>query len=103
MNENSASDPYIKENTIDHGENGHNVGINDAIIIIDVSDSSNIKSTNINSNNTTTIPLVQLNLFGEVSVDQGEKKWVKEYKKKNGTIVKQNISEKYRTGPPLSG
>ena len=27
--ENSVSDPYIEENSIDHGENDHNVGTND--------------------------------------------------------------------------
>ena len=75
--ENSASDPYIEENIIDYGENGHNVGINDLNITIE--GSNNIKSTfaNINSNTTTTPSLIRLNLFGEVSVDQGEKKWVK--------------------------
>ena len=92
--ENSASDPYIEENIIDHGENGHNVRINDSNTTIEASNNTNSTSTNINSNTTTTKPLVQLNLFGEVSVDQGEKKFVKGYTKKDGTIIKGHIKYK---------
>ena len=94
VDENSPSDPYSEENTIDHVENGHNVGINDSNITIEVSNNTNSTSININSNTTTTKPLVQLNLFGEVSVDQGEKKWIKGYTKKDGTIVKGHMKFK---------
>ena len=94
VDENSPSDPYSEENTIDHVENGHNVGINDSNTTIEVSNNTNSTSININSNTTTTTSLVQLNLFGEVSVDQGEKKWVKGYTKKDGSIVKGHMKYK---------
>ena len=87
VDENSPSDPYSEENTIDHVENGHNVGINDSNTTIEVSNNTNSTFININSNIVTTKPLVQLNLFGEASIDQGDKKWIKGYTKKDGTIV----------------
>jgi len=94
VDENSPSDPYSEENNIDHVENGRNVGISNSNTTIEASINTNSTSTNIISNTTTTNPLVQLNLFGEVSVDQGEKKWVKGYTKKDGTIVKGHMKYK---------
>ena len=94
VDENSPSDPYSEENTIDHDENGHNDAINDSNTTIEVSNNTNSTSININSNTTTTTSLFQLNLFGEVSVDQGEKKWVKGYTKKDGSIVKGHMKYK---------
>ena len=88
VDENSASDAYIEENSINNDENGHNVGINDSTTTNEENESNIPTSTNNNSIVTTTQPLIQLNLFGEVSVDQGEKKWVKGYTKKDGSIVK---------------
>ena len=94
VEENSASDAYIEENTIDNVENGHNVGINDFTTTNQENESNIPTSTNNNSIVTTTQPLIQLNLFGEVSVDQGEKKWVKGYTKKDGSIVKGHMKYK---------
>ena len=94
VDENSASDPYIEENFIDHVENGHNVGSNSSNTTIEDSNNINATHNNNNSDTTTTKPLIQLNLFGEVSVDQGEKKWVKGYTKKDGTIVKGHMKFK---------
>ena len=54
VDENSASDPYIEENFIDHVENGHNAGIDNSNITNVGFDDSNATSTNINSNTTTT-------------------------------------------------
>ena len=79
VDENSAFDPYLEENNIDHGENGHNVGSTNSNIVVKDSNSTSFTTTNNNSDNTATKPLVQLNLFGEISVDQGEKKRVSGY------------------------
>ena len=94
VDENSASDAYIEENSINNDENGHNVGINDSTTTNEENESNIPTSTNNNSIVTTTQPLIQLNLFGEVSVDQGEKKWVKGYTKKDGSIVKGHMKYK---------
>ena len=88
VDENSASDAYIEENSINNDENGHNVGINNSTTTNGDNESNIPTSTNNNSIATTTKPLIQLNLFGEVSKDQGEKKWIKGYTKKDGSIVK---------------
>ena len=94
VDENSASDAYIEENVINNVENGHNVGNNDSTTTNEDNESNTPTSTNNNSIATTTKPLIQLNLFGEVSVDQGEKKWVKGYTKKDGSIVKGHMKYK---------
>ena len=94
VDESSASDAYIEENFINNVENGHNVGINDSTITNEENESNIPTSTNNNSIVTTSKPLIQLNLFGEVSVDQGEKKWVKGYTKKDGSIVKGHMKYK---------
>ena len=54
VDENSASDAYIEENTYDRVENGHNAGIDNSNITNVGFDDSNATSTNINSNTTTT-------------------------------------------------
>ena len=92
VDENSPSDPYSEENNIHHDENGHN--LNDSTTTNEENESNIPTSTNNNSIVTTTQPLIQLNLFGEVSVDQGEKKWVKGYTKKDGSIVKGHMKYK---------
>ena len=92
VDENSASDAYIEENSINNDENGHN--LNDSTTTNEENESNIPTSTNNNSIVTTTQPLIQLNLFGEVSVDQGEKKWVKGYTKKDGSIVKGHMKYK---------
>ena len=94
VDENSASGAYIEENSINNVENGHNVGINDSTTTIQDTESNILTSINNNSIVTTTKPLTQLNLFGEVSVDQGEKKWVKGYTKKDGSVVKGHMKYK---------
>ena len=88
VDEKSTSDAYIEENVINNVENGHNVGNNDSTTTNEDNESNTLTSTNNNSIATTTKPLIQLNLFGEVSKDQGEKKWIKGYTKKDGSIVK---------------
>ena len=92
VDENSASDAYIEENSINNDENGHN--LNDSTTTNEENESNIPTSTHNNSIVTTTQPLIQLNLFGEVSVDQGEKKWVKGYTKKDGSIVKGHMKYK---------
>ena len=94
VDENSASSLYSEENIINNDENGHNVGIIDSTTTNEENESNIPTSTNNNSIVTTTKPLIQLNLFGEVSVDQGEKKWVKGYTKKDGSIVKGHMKYK---------
>ena len=94
VEENSASDAYIEETNLDNDEIGRNVGINDSTITNEENESDIPTSINNNSIVTTSKPLIQLNLFGEVSVDQGEKKWVKGYTKKDGSIVKGHMKYK---------
>ena len=94
MDENSASDPYLEDNAIDHSKNGHSIGINNSNTTIEDTKSNITASNNINSTIGVTKPLIQLNLFGEVSNDQGEKKWVKGYTKKDGTTVKGHMKYK---------
>ena len=74
VDENSATDPYFEEISIDQDISGHNNGINDSNTLIQDTESNILTFTNINSNIVTKKSLTQLNLFGEVSVNQGEKK-----------------------------
>ena len=88
VNENSASSPYSDEVVINNFGNGRNIGNIDFAPGNEDDGNNLINSNYINHIATSTKQAVQLNLFGEVSVDQGEKKWVKGYTKKDGTIVK---------------
>ena len=66
---------------MNNNENGQNFGINDSNITIEDTGNNILTSTNSNNTIKTTQPLIQLNLFQEVSVDQRKKMGQRIYKK----------------------
>ena len=66
MNKNSSNDPYLTESNIDHDVNGYNVGTNPSN---DIGKTKNTIKSNNNTELKSTKSLIQLDLFGEQSVD----------------------------------